>query len=84
MMTLLSLSLEAFLHRGRGAPLIFDQVPFNTPLVVMFSSGTTGRPKGIVHSHGVQLHRKRNHAGLLLTILLGPHGEWEERASPPQ
>ncbi|KAL6691328.1 putative acetyl-CoA synthetase [Trichoderma pleuroticola] len=29
-----------------------DQVPFNHPLVVMFSSGTTGSSKGIVHSHG--------------------------------
>jgi acetoacetyl-CoA synthetase len=30
----------------------FDQVPFDTPLWIVYSSGTTGLPKGIVHGHG--------------------------------
>jgi acetoacetyl-CoA synthetase len=33
-------------------PLSFEQVPFEHPLWLLFSSGTTGLPKPIVHSQG--------------------------------
>jgi acetoacetyl-CoA synthetase len=44
-------------------PLHFLQVPFDHPLVVMFSSGTTGVPKAIVHGHGgTLLQQWKEHA----------------------
>ncbi|KAL5017384.1 hypothetical protein ScPMuIL_006973 [Solemya velum] len=51
-----SCTLDDFLstgtENGKVPPLKYEQVPFNHPLFIMYSSGTTGAPKCMVHSVG--------------------------------
>ncbi|MBC8370832.1 MAG: acetoacetate--CoA ligase [Planctomycetes bacterium] len=51
-----------FLMAGSDGELKFTRLPFNHPLYIMFSSGTTGKPKCIVHGQGGTLlqHRKEH------------------------
>src|SRR3954471_19363066 len=47
-----AMTWEALLAEGEGAELEFAELPFGHPLWVLYSSGTTGMPKPIVHSQG--------------------------------
>src|SRR5207248_984310 len=55
---------------AEDGPPAFDAVPFDHPLYILYSSGTTGLPKPIVHGHGGILleHLKQ----LAFSLDLGP------------
>ncbi len=47
-----ALTLENALAPFAARPVTYVRLPFNQPLLILFSSGTTGVPKCIVHSAG--------------------------------
>jgi acetoacetyl-CoA synthetase len=57
---------DDLLVEGEGAGLTFERVPFDHPLWVLYSSGTTGLPKAIVQGQGGILleHLKKMHLHL--------------------
>jgi acetoacetyl-CoA synthetase len=57
-------------------PLEFEPVAFDHPLCALFSSGTTARPKAIVHGHGGQLIEHHKNLGLVRNLKPGERMQW--------
>lgn len=62
---------EAWIAPHRGAPLETTPLPFDHPAFILFSSGTTGRPKCIVHSAGGVLIKVLSEQGYHLDVRRG-------------
>jgi acetoacetyl-CoA synthetase len=54
----------------------FELVPFDHPLWIVYSSGTTGLPKGIVHGHGGIVLEELKHVGLHMDAGIGDRFFW--------
>ena len=68
--------LDDFLAGQSGGDIDFVQMPFNAPLYIMYSSGTTGAPKCIVHSIGGALVQHLKEQQLHCNVCPGDRVFW--------
>jgi acetoacetyl-CoA synthetase len=67
---------DTWLSPHRGSPLTFERLPFDHPLYVLYSSGTTGKPKCITHGAGRVLLKHMTEHALHSDVRPGDRATW--------
>jgi acetoacetyl-CoA synthetase len=67
---------EQWLAPHRNAALSFERLPFDHPLYVLYSSGTTGKPKCITHGAGRVLLKHVTEHALHSDVRVGDRASW--------
>lgn len=70
------LDWEAFLDLGTGHSAVAEMVESMAPALILYTSGTTGQPKGTVHSHAGSLVQIAKEVGYAFDMKASDHFFW--------